>query len=139
MRQGNLRADARLALNPQDVNDLREMMAAITGDEKLVDEKFKQHYRMKAQIVDFFEKRNLHEVRVGVGVGGRAARGGPTRSADIATPTRCCVLPLPLPAAVQVCQLEQTLVTGCDAQGVKASSKEIEKAMRTFMQDDRLT
>ena len=58
-----MRADSRQSLNPQDVNDLREMMAAITGDEKLVDEKFKQHYRMKAQIVDFFEKRNLHEVR----------------------------------------------------------------------------
>ena len=62
VRQGNMRADARQAMNPQDVNDLREMMAAITGDEKFVDEKFKQHYRMKAQIVDFFDKRHLTNV-----------------------------------------------------------------------------
>lgn len=62
VRQGNARADARRELNPNDVNDLRELMAAVTGDEKLVSEKFSQHYRMKAQIVDAFEKRALHEV-----------------------------------------------------------------------------
>lgn len=62
VRQGNARSDSRRDLDPHDVNDLRELMAAVTGDEKLVQEKFSQHYRMKAAIVDGFEKRALHEV-----------------------------------------------------------------------------
>lgn len=62
VRCANARQAARAQLDPQDVNDLRELMAAVTGDEKLVDEKFSQHYRMKGQIVDAFEKRNVHEV-----------------------------------------------------------------------------
>lgn len=62
VRKGNERSDARRDLDPHDVNDLRELMAAVTGDEKAVSEKFSQHYRMKAQIVDGFERRGLHEV-----------------------------------------------------------------------------
>lgn len=62
VRKGNERADARRELDPGDVNDLRELMAAVTGDEKLVAEKFSQHYRMKGQIVEGFERRALHEL-----------------------------------------------------------------------------
>ena len=39
----------------------------------------------------------------------------------------------------QVCTLQQELVTGCDAAGVKVNNKEVEKSMRKFMQDDALT
>jgi Sec1 family len=62
VRMANQRAEHRKALNAQDVNDLRELMQAVTGDEKLVDEKFSQHYRMKGEIVDCFEKRNMHDI-----------------------------------------------------------------------------
>ena len=99
VRVANRRVDERSSLNPNDVNDLRELMAAVTGDEKLVDEKFTQHYRMKANIVDVFEKRALHEL----------------------------------------CSLEQVLVTGCDADGLKVGTKEVEKQMKAMMQDERLT
>lgn len=39
-------------------------MSVLAGDEKLVDEKFAQHYRMKSNIVEAYERRNL---QVGAG------------------------------------------------------------------------
>jgi len=61
VRAANARADRRKELDPHDVNDLRELMGALTGDEKLVDDKFAQHYRMKNNIVELFERRACHE------------------------------------------------------------------------------
>jgi hypothetical protein len=49
-------------LDSRDVKNLRELMAAIASDEKLVTEKFTQHYRMKKSIAEEFERRNLGEL-----------------------------------------------------------------------------
>ncbi len=62
VRAANARADARKRLNPNDVSDLRELMSTLAGDEKLVDEKFAQHYRMKNQIIERYERKNLQDV-----------------------------------------------------------------------------
>jgi hypothetical protein len=99
VRAANRRFEDRKKLDASDVNDLRKMMAALTTDEKIVDDKFAQHYRMKQQVIELFEQRNTHEL----------------------------------------CTLEQMLVTGCDAEGDRVASKELERLMRAMLQDDRLT
>ena len=38
-----------------------------------------------------------------------------------------------------VAALEQLLVTGCDADGVKSNAKEIDRQMTALFEDDRLT
>jgi hypothetical protein len=62
VREAKARESHRKELDPHDVHDLRELMSVLTGDEKAVDEKFSQHYRMKNNIVELFESRACHEV-----------------------------------------------------------------------------
>ena len=63
-RQMKARADARKQLDPSDVADLRELMNVLTSDEQLLEEKIAQHYRIKVQACEAYEKRNLSDVRV---------------------------------------------------------------------------
>jgi len=62
VRAANARDARRRALDASDVGDLRELMSSLTSDDKLVDDKFALHYRMKQAIVEKFEARNFHEV-----------------------------------------------------------------------------
>jgi hypothetical protein len=63
-RQMKARADARKHLDPSDVADLRQLMNVLTSDEQLMEEKIAQHYRIKVQACEAYEKRNLSDVRV---------------------------------------------------------------------------
>jgi hypothetical protein len=63
-RQMKARAEARKQLDPSDVADLRELMNVLTSDEQHLEEKIAQHYRIKVQACEAYEKRNLSDVRV---------------------------------------------------------------------------
>jgi hypothetical protein len=99
VRTANARADADHNVDRSDLNAMRKLLKKVAGDEKLVSEKFAQHYHMKNEVVQAFERRNIHEVVT----------------------------------------LEQVLVTGCDADGNKVPSKELERQMRGLVADERLT
>ncbi len=73
------------------------------------------------QIVELFEKRNLHELC-----------GLEQVSPPWCARTYGCVI-YAVPVDVQ------TLVTGCDSEGETVKAKELERLMRGLMQDDRLT
>jgi hypothetical protein len=62
VRAANARDARRRELDASDIGDLRELMSTLMGDEKLIDEKFALHYRMKQAIVEKFENRNFHEL-----------------------------------------------------------------------------
>jgi hypothetical protein len=63
-RQMKAKAEARRGLDPSDMRDLRQLMSALTGDEQLVEDKVAQHYRIKVQACEQYERRNLSDVRV---------------------------------------------------------------------------
>lgn len=111
------------------------------ADEKAVDEKFSLHYRMKTAIIELFERRNLHQARLGEGARARV-RGCAASSHARALllhrhlHPRALLPPYPRP---QICTLEQVLVTGCDAEGGTVAAKEIDRSMRELMGDQRLT